>query len=79
MAALAGIGSLPDTIEDRAVIIELRAVAAERVAKYRAAATAGAGRGRRAAADVGPCALDELGDAEPDMPVRTGRPTPGRR
>ena len=36
MAVLAGIGSLPDTIEDRAVIIDLRRKSpSERVAKYR--------------------------------------------
>src|SRR5262245_53984075 len=36
MAVIAGIGSMPDTIEDRAVILTLRRKAlAERVAKYR--------------------------------------------
>jgi hypothetical protein len=36
MAVLAGIGSMPDTVEDRAVVISMRRKAAgERVAKYR--------------------------------------------
>nr|BFE69814.1 hypothetical protein GCM10020092_031150 [Actinoplanes digitatis] len=36
MAALAGIGSMPDTIEDRAVVIKMRRrTAAERVAPFR--------------------------------------------
>ena len=48
MAVLAGIGSLPDTIEDRAVIIELRRKSpSERVTKYRVRRDkAGGSRGR---------------------------------
>jgi len=70
MAVLAGIGSLPDTIEDRAVIIELRRKSpSERVAKYRVRRDkAGvAAAGERLAAALGPYA-DAIGDAEPDMP-----------
>ncbi len=40
MAALAGIGDLPDTIMDRSVVIRMRRRAAgERVASFRVAAT----------------------------------------
>ncbi|GAA4518366.1 DUF3631 domain-containing protein [Actinoallomurus oryzae] len=71
MAALAGIGSMPDTIEDRAVMVRMRRRApGESVKPFRS---------RR---DGPPLAalrdrltawvrsrIDELGDAEPDMPV----------
>jgi hypothetical protein len=70
MAVIAGIGSMPDTIEDRAVILTLRRKApAEQVAKYRIRrdkpkVTA---VGDRLAAWVSANA-DALGAAEPDMP-----------
>jgi hypothetical protein len=70
MAVVAGIGSMPDTIEDRAVIITLRRKsAAEHVAKYRLRkdkpkVTA---VGDRLAAWIIPNA-DALGEAEPTMP-----------
>src|SRR5262249_58842504 len=70
MAVIAGIGSMPDTIEDRAVILTLRRKApAEQVAKYRIRrdkpkVTA---VGDRLAAWVSANA-DALGEAEPDMP-----------
>lgn len=70
MAVLAGIGSLPDTIEDRAVIIEMRRKsAAERAAKYRVRRDKlkVAKVGRQLADAVGAVA-DEIGDAEPKMP-----------
>jgi hypothetical protein len=70
MAVLAGIGSLPDTIEDRAVVIELRRKSpSERVAKYRTRRDKPgvAAAGVRLAAALGPYA-DAIGDAEPDMP-----------
>ena len=70
MAVLAGIGSLPDTIEDRAVIIELRRKSpSERVAKYRVRRDkAGVAKAGVQLADaLGPYA-DAIGDAEPDMP-----------
>lgn len=71
MACLGGIGALPDTIEDRAIIIEMRRRApGERVRPYRS---------RRAQPElyalrdrlhghIAPL-LDELSQAEPDMPV----------
>ena len=70
MAVIAGIGSMPDTIEDRAVIVTLRRKSpAERAAKYRLRrdkpkVTA---VGDRLAAWVTPNA-DALGEAEPVMP-----------
>ena len=70
MAVLAGIGSLPDTIEDRAVIIEMRRKSpSERAAKYRVRRDKRgvAEAGERLAAALGPHA-DAIGDAEPDMP-----------
>jgi hypothetical protein len=70
MAVLAGIGSLPDTIEDRGVIIELRRKSsAERVAKFRVRRDKPevAAAGQQLADAIGPHA-DEIGDAEPDMP-----------
>jgi hypothetical protein len=70
MAVLAGIGSLPDTIEDRAVIIDLRRKSpAERVAKYRTRRDKPevARAGQELADVIGPYA-EMIGDAEPDMP-----------
>jgi hypothetical protein len=70
MAVVAGIGSMPDTIEDRAVIITLRRKSpAEQAAKYRLRkdkpkVTA---VGDRLAAWVTPNS-DTLGEAEPVMP-----------
>jgi hypothetical protein len=70
MAVLAGIGSLPDTIEDRAVIISLRRkTAAERVTKFRTrrdkpeVAAAGAQLGAAVARHA-----EAIGDAQPSMP-----------
>ena len=71
MAALAGIGSLPDTITDRAVVVAMRRRApGEEVARY---------RDRRDGAPLKELGvrlgiwirahLDDLRDAEPDMPV----------
>jgi uncharacterized protein DUF3631 len=71
MAVVAGIGSMPDTIEDRAVILTLRRKApAEQVAKYRIRrdkpkVTA---VGDRLAGWVTPNA-DKLGGADPAMPA----------
>jgi hypothetical protein len=71
MAVIAGIGSMPDTIEDRAVILTLRRKSpAERVAKYRLRrdkprVTA---IGDRLAGWVAPNA-DALGAIEPGMPA----------
>jgi len=70
MAVIAGIGDMPDTIEDRAVIITLRRKSAdETVAKYRIRRDAAVVRdvGDRLAAWVAPFA-DKIGDAMPDMP-----------
>ena len=70
MAVLAGIGSLPDTIEDRAVIINLRRKSpGERAAKYRVRRDklTIAKVGRQLADAVGEVA-GEIGDAEPVMP-----------
>ncbi|GLZ13671.1 hypothetical protein Acsp04_39060 [Actinomadura sp. NBRC 104425] len=71
MAALAGIGSLPDTIEDRAVIVKMRRRApGERVRPFRTRRDAPALhdlRDRITAWIRG--RLDALTDAEPDMPV----------
>jgi hypothetical protein len=71
MAALAGIGALPDTIRDRAVVVAMRRRAPnEEVARY---------RDRRDGAPLKALGerlskwvrahLDELREAEPDMPV----------
>ena len=71
MAALAGIGNLPDTIRDRAVVVAMRRRGpGEDVARY---------RDRRDGAPLKELAerlgiwarahLDELREAEPDMPV----------
>ncbi|GAA2004390.1 DUF3631 domain-containing protein [Nocardiopsis rhodophaea] len=71
MAALAGIGSMPDTIEDRAVVITMRRrLPGEHVERYRYRRDQlplYALRDR--AHDVIRSHLDELADAEPDMPV----------
>jgi hypothetical protein len=71
MAALAGIGALPDTITDRAVTVAMRRRApGETVARYRERRdgeplrTLGEHLGAWVRAH-----LDELRDAEPDMPV----------
>ncbi len=79
MAALAGIGTMPDTIEDRAVVIRMRRRApGETVAPFRhrrdrptlttTAETLARWLSRH---------LAELEKAEPSMPWRTGPPTPG--
>ena len=71
MAALAGIGALPDTITDRAVVVAMRRRApGETVARYRDRRDGGPLRdlGARLGAWVR-AHLDELRDAEPDMPV----------
>ena len=82
MAVLAGIGSLPDTIEDRAVVIEMRRKSpSERVAKYRVRRDKPdvAKAGRQLADALGPY-VDEIGDAEPECPrgSATGPRTCGR-
>jgi len=71
MAALAGIGSLPDTIEDRSVIIRLRRRApGEKVAPFRIKTDVPAlnALGGRLGAGVRSNA-GMLGDAQPQMPV----------
>ena len=71
MAALAGIGTMPDTIEDRAVIVKMRRRApGEEVSPYRHRRDSGALR--QVAADLRAWLrgqMSELEDAEPDMPV----------
>jgi len=70
MAVIAGIGSMPDTIEDRAVIITLRRKTdAESVQKYRTRRDKPVVRavGDRLAAWTEPLAAS-AGKAEPDMP-----------
>ncbi|WP_116248535.1 DUF3631 domain-containing protein [Nocardiopsis sp. FIRDI 009] len=71
MAALAGIGSMPDTIEDRAVIITMRRRApGERIAKFRYRRDQLPLHAlRERLSDVIATHLDTLADAEPDMPV----------
>jgi hypothetical protein len=74
MAVLAGIGTMPDTIEDRAVVITMRRRAAnETVAKFRLRRDKPAVRawGDRLAAWVAPRA-QTIGDAEPVMPDGLG-------
>jgi hypothetical protein len=71
MAALAGIGALPDTITDRAVVVAMRRRApGETVARYRDRRDGGPLKelGGRLGAWVR-AHLDELREAEPDMPV----------
>jgi len=71
MAVLAGIGSLPDTIEDRGVVIRMRRRAAtEAVEKYRIRRDKTAVRtvGEQLASWVTPHA-EAIGSAEPDMPA----------
>jgi uncharacterized protein DUF3631 len=70
MAVLAGIGSLPDTIEDRAVVIAMRRKSpAEQATKFRTRRDKPEVKavGEQIAAALGPHA-DAIGDAEPDMP-----------
>ncbi|WP_017599018.1 DUF3631 domain-containing protein [Nocardiopsis lucentensis] len=71
MAALAGIGSMPDTIEDRAVVITMRRRAPdERVAKFRYRRDQLPLHGlRERLGDVIKTHLDTLAGAEPNMPV----------
>jgi hypothetical protein len=71
MAALAGIGSLPDTITDRAVVVKMRRRApGETVDRFRDRRDGEPLKelGERLGAWVR-AHLDELRDAEPDMPV----------
>jgi hypothetical protein len=71
MAALAGIGSLPDTITDRAVVVPMRRRApGEHVERYRERRDGEPLRilGERLGAWVR-AHLDDLSKAEPDMPV----------
>ncbi|MGO9079559.1 MAG: DUF3631 domain-containing protein [Streptosporangiaceae bacterium] len=70
-AVLAGIGDLPDTIEDRAVIVTLRRkLPGEQVSKYRIRRDEPAVKavGERLADWIAGCAK-KLGDAEPAMPA----------
>jgi hypothetical protein len=70
MAVIAGIGNLPDTIEDRAVIITLRRkTEAETVQKYRTRRDKPGVRavGDRLSGWITPLAA-EIGKAEPEMP-----------
>jgi len=70
MAVLAGIGSLPDTIEDRSVIITLQRKAGhEKVAKYRLRRDKPFVKsvGERLHDVIAPYA-DKIADAEPEMP-----------
>lgn len=71
MAALAGIGSMPDTIEDRAVIVEMRRRApGERVQPFRTRRDAPAlHKLRNRLTGWVRENLNALTDAEPDMPV----------
>ncbi|WP_246178518.1 DUF3631 domain-containing protein [Actinomadura decatromicini] len=71
MAALAGIGSMPDTIEDRAVMVRMRRRGpGERVQPFRTRRDAPALHKLRARINGWMRHhLDELGDAEPTMPV----------
>ena len=72
MAVLAGIGSMPETIEDRAVMVTMRRKAPgdTTVSKYRIRRDTAdvAAVGRRLGAWVRPLAK-QIGDAEPDMPA----------
>ncbi|WP_067502251.1 DUF3631 domain-containing protein [Actinoplanes sp. TFC3] len=71
MAALAGIGSMPDTIEDRAVIVKMRRrTASEKVAPFRSKRDGPALR--QLASDLASWLrpnLTELENAEPEMPL----------
>ncbi|MFJ9392144.1 DUF3631 domain-containing protein [Nocardioides sp. NPDC101246] len=71
MAALAGIGAMPDTIEDRAVVIRMRRRApGESVAPYRTRRDGPALDNLRTRLNQWVRAhLDHLGTAMPDMPV----------
>ena len=78
MAVLAGIGSLPDTIEDRAVIIAMRRKSpSERVAKYRVRRDKPEVQKAAGSSPSARRVADEIGEAEPDMPG-AGRPGRGR-
>src|SRR5260370_34759622 len=71
MAALAGIGALPDTITDRAVIVAMRRRApGENITRYRDRRDGAPLKelGGRLGAWVR-AHIDRLADAEPDMPV----------
>jgi hypothetical protein len=71
MAALAGIGDLPDTITDRAIVVKMRRRASgETVARFRQRRDGEPLKelGERLGAWVR-AHVDELGDAEPEMPV----------
>lgn len=71
MAAIAGIGDMPDTIEDRAVVVAMRRRApGESVKPFRARRDAPRLRElrERLAAWVS-TVVDELSEAEPDLPV----------
>ena len=79
MAALAGIGTMPDTIEDRAVVIRMRRRApGETVAPYRHRRDRPALRqlAEQLAAWLGPD-LAVLEQAEPACRSKTAPPTPG--
>ena len=72
MAALAGIGDLPDTIMDRAVMVPMRRRApGEEVDRYRDTPRRRAARSSSAGASAHGSALTSTSsrDAEPDMPV----------
>ena len=71
MAALAGIGDMPETIEDRAVIIAMRRRApGENVQPFRARRDAPALHALRdRLAGWAGSILDDLADATPDMPI----------
>ena len=71
MAALAGIGALPDTITDRAVVVAMRRRApGEVVARYRDRRDGAPLKELGTRLDAWVRAhLDQLRDAEPDMPV----------
>ncbi len=71
MAAIGGIGSMPDTIEDRAVVIPMRRRApGEKVSGYRSRRAVPTLHDlRERLHEVITAHLDELAAAEPDLPV----------
>jgi hypothetical protein len=71
MAAIAGIGDLPDTIEDRAVIVTMRRRApGEQVARFRRKRSVPPLRALRERLHEWMASIaGELADAEPDLPV----------
>ena len=71
MAALAGIGAMPDTITDRAINITMRRrTSGEKVSQFRSRRDGPILEDLRdAACRVGGRRIDELSAAEPDMPV----------